>query len=38
MAQQEGRGIVPVQLPTVPNFDPSGDPNTISPRWNIWKK
>ena len=38
MAQQEGRGVVPIQLPTVPSFDPSGDPNTISQRWNKWKK
>ena len=38
MAQQEGTGVVPIQLPTVPSFDPSGDPNTISQRWYKWKK
>ena len=38
MAQQEGRGVVPIQLAAVPSFDPSGDPNTISQRWNKCKK
>ena len=38
MAQQEGRGVAPIQLPAVPSFDPSGDPNTISQKWNKWKK
>ena len=38
MAQQEGTGVAPIQLPTVPSFDPSGDPNTISQRWYKWKK
>ena len=35
--QQEGRGVVPIQLPAVPSFDPSGDPNAIQQRWNKWK-
>ena len=37
MAQQDGRGVVPIQLPAVPSFDPSGDPNTILQRCNKWK-
>ena len=37
MAQQDGRGAVPIQLPAVPSFDPSGDPNTILQRCNKWK-
>ena len=37
MAKQDGRGVVPIQLPAVPNFDPSGDPNTILQRCNKWK-
>ena len=34
MAQKEGRSVVPIQLPVIPSFDPSGDPNTISQRWH----
>ena len=33
-----GKRCLSIQLPAVPSFDPSGDPNTISQRWNTWKK
>ena len=38
MVHQERRGVVPIQLPAVPSFDPSVDPNTISKWWNKLKK
>lgn len=35
---EEARNLVPIQLPAISSFDPSGDPTTISQRWNKWKK